>query len=57
MEETDQELQYLLHYLNLPGTVRAAAGPCLSLAGQHPGFAERPRSSQDPKGAGCVEHG
>src|SRR5262249_49025980 len=47
MEEADQELENLLHYLNLPGAVRAP-DPGPFTAGTAPGFAGRPRSSRNP---------
>jgi hypothetical protein len=51
MEETDQELENLLHYLNLPGAVRAPGHR--SLPGQRPGSpGVRGTRDEEPGAAG-----
>ena len=49
MEETDQELEDLLHYLNLPGAPRAPARSVRLGARKGPQFAGGTRSSPDPR--------
>jgi hypothetical protein len=39
VQETDQELQNLLHHLNVPGALRVACpGPCPPAPGQRPSW-------------------